>query len=154
MTITVAGAMALQYLPHLMICPSFAAVAIPTTFAEAPMGVALPPISVPMANAQERTVISIPGVVAARLVITGIIVAANGILSMKALATAGNDDDNRNHQSDISAADFLNDTGKDLQDTSLLQTSYNNEKADKEEKRLDNRSSLKVPVLLFRPRSV
>ena len=88
MTITVAGAMALQYLPHLMICPSFAAVAIPTTFAEAPMGVALPPISVPMANAQERTVISIPGVVAARLVITGIIVAANGMLSMKALATA------------------------------------------------------------------
>ena len=48
----------------------------------------------------------------------------------------GNGDDNRNHQSDISAADFLNDTGKNLQDTSLLQASYNNEKADKEEKRL------------------
>ena len=48
--------MALQYLPHLMMCPSFAAVAIPTTFAEAPIGVALPQISVPMASAQERTV--------------------------------------------------------------------------------------------------
>ena len=35
-----------------------------------------------------KDVISIPGVVAARLVITGIIVAANGMLSMKALATA------------------------------------------------------------------
>lgn len=55
MTITVAGAMALQYLPHLMICPSFAAVAIPTTFAEAPMGVALPPISVPIARPHART---------------------------------------------------------------------------------------------------
>ena len=80
--------MALQYLPHLMMCPSFAAVAIPTTFAEAPIGVALPPISVPMASAQERTVMSIPCVVAARFVITGIMVAANGILSMNALATA------------------------------------------------------------------
>ena len=136
MTITVAGAMALQYLPHLMICPSFAAVAIPTTFAEAPMGVALPPISVPMANAQERTVISIPGVVAARLVITGIIVAANGMLSMKALATAETMTMIAIIRRDISAADFLNDTGKNLQDTSLLQASYNNEKADKEEKRL------------------
>ena len=36
-TITVAGTIALQYLPHLMICPDFAAVATPTTFAEAPI---------------------------------------------------------------------------------------------------------------------
>ena len=86
-TITVAGTIALQYLPHLMICPDFAAVATPTTFAEAPIGVALPPISVPIARDHARMERSTP-CVAARLLITGIIVAANGILSINALATA------------------------------------------------------------------
>ena len=135
MTITVAGAMALQYLPHLMICPSFAAVAIPTTFAEAPMGVALPPISVPMANAGKNRDINTR---------SGCCQVGNNRdhccckrnVVDEGAGNRGNDDDNRNHQSDISAADFLNDTGKNLQDTSLLQASYNNEKADKEEKRL------------------
>ena len=83
----VAGAIALQYLPHLIMWPLLAAVAIPTTFAEAPIGVALPPISVPIARAHARMEISIP-CAAARLSITGIMVAANGMLSINALATA------------------------------------------------------------------
>ena len=58
---------------------------IPTTFAEAPIGVALPPISVPMARDQAKTGRAIPET-ADRLLITGIIVAAKGILSTKALA--------------------------------------------------------------------
>jgi hypothetical protein len=81
----VIGAITLQYFPHLIIYPSFDAVAIPTTLADAPIGVALPPISVPIARVQERTDKSTP-VVAARLLIMGIMVAAKGILSTKALA--------------------------------------------------------------------
>ena len=50
-TITVAGTIALQYLPHLMICPDFAAVATPTTFAEAPISVPFPPKQAPSDNA-------------------------------------------------------------------------------------------------------
>ena len=47
-TMIVAGAQYLQYFPHPMGYPSLEATEIPTTFADAPMGVALPPISVPM----------------------------------------------------------------------------------------------------------
>ena len=54
-TIIVAGTITLQYRPHLIICPFFAAVAMPTTLADAPIGVALPPISVPIANAHANT---------------------------------------------------------------------------------------------------
>ena len=45
-TITVAGTKNLQYLTQLIICPDFAETEVPTTFALAPIGVALPPISV------------------------------------------------------------------------------------------------------------
>ena len=55
--------------------------------AEAPMGVALPPISVPMESPHARVERSAP-VVAASVFITGTIVAANGILSTTELATA------------------------------------------------------------------
>ena len=57
-------------------------------FADAPIGVALPPISVPIASAHARTVRLTPATSDARSVITGIMVAANGMLSIKALATA------------------------------------------------------------------
>ena len=77
----------MQYFPHLIICPAFAAVAIPTTFADAPIGVALPPKSVPMANAHARIERSTPWA-ADRLLMIGIIVAAKGILSTNALAIA------------------------------------------------------------------
>ena len=77
----------MQYFPQPIIWPSFAATEIPTTFADAPMGVALPPISVPIESVQARTERSTPWV-ADKLLITGIIVAANGILSTKALAMA------------------------------------------------------------------
>lgn len=60
---------------------------MPTTFAEAPIGVALPPMSVPRASVHARTDKSAPEVTA-RLLMIGIIVAENGILSMIALATA------------------------------------------------------------------
>ena len=86
-TMTVAGADTLQYLPQPMIWPFFAATAIPTTLAEAPIGVALPPISVPIDRAQASVAVSTPWV-AARLLITGSIVAAKGMLSIKALAMA------------------------------------------------------------------
>lgn len=46
-TITVAGTIFLRYGPHLITYPSLAAVAIPTTFADAPIGVALPPMLYP-----------------------------------------------------------------------------------------------------------
>ena len=46
----VAGTSSLQYLPQLTGCPALADDASPTTFAEAPIGVALPPISVPIAS--------------------------------------------------------------------------------------------------------
>ena len=82
----VAGAIAAQYLPQPIGCPALLATAVPTTLADAPIGVALPPISVPMESVNASTDKSIP-CVAARLLITGIIVAANGMLSIKALAT-------------------------------------------------------------------
>ena len=58
---------------------------MPTTFADAPIGVAEPPISVPIesdhASVSRGTTLESPE-------ITGIIVAANGILSTNALAIA------------------------------------------------------------------
>ena len=86
-TMMVAGAAYLQYLPHPIGCPFFEDTEIPTTFAEAPIGVALPPISVPIASAQESVSKSTP-CSADKLLITGIMVAANGILSTNALANA------------------------------------------------------------------
>ena len=44
----VAGPEILQYLAQLIGCPDFAETEVPTTFALAPIGVALPPISVPI----------------------------------------------------------------------------------------------------------
>ena len=77
-TIIVAGTETLQYLPQLIGWPSFWAIDVPTTFAEAPIGVALPPMSVPMARVHARTEGAAP--VAADIdLMTGIIVAANGI---------------------------------------------------------------------------
>ena len=54
--------------------PSRAAMAVPATLAEAPMGVALPPISVPMERVQARVFRSTP-MVADRELITGTMVA-------------------------------------------------------------------------------
>ena len=45
-TISVAGTADLQYLPQPMMCPFLAATDVPTTFADAPIGVAFPPMSV------------------------------------------------------------------------------------------------------------
>ena len=59
---------------------------VPATLAEAPMGVALPPMSVPMERVQARVFRSAP-MVADREVITGTMVAAKGMLSTKAEAT-------------------------------------------------------------------
>ena len=87
-TIAVAGIADLQYLPQLTGCPAFETTDVPTTFADAPIGVALPPMSVPTESEYARVASSAPGVVAARLLITGTIVAANGMLSTNALATA------------------------------------------------------------------
>ena len=56
----VAGANRLQYFPQLIGYPSFAATEVPTTFADAPMGVALPPISVPIDNPHASVDRSIP----------------------------------------------------------------------------------------------
>lgn len=77
----------MQYFFQLIGYPSFEATAIPTTFAEAPIGVALPPISVPKESVHDITSSGTPDV-AAKDFITGIIVAAKGILSINALATA------------------------------------------------------------------
>ena len=60
---------------------------IPTTFADAPIGVALPPISVPMESVHASVLKSMP-CIADSVWMTGIIVAANGILSTNALAIA------------------------------------------------------------------
>ena len=86
-TITVGSTNLEQYIFHVTGCPSFAATDVPTTFAEAPIGVALPPISVPIESdhaSTESKWLLLP----ARLVMTGIIVAAKGILSINALAKA------------------------------------------------------------------
>ena len=87
-TITVAGTADLQYAPQLTGCPALAATEVPTTFALAPIGVALPPMSVPIERAQVIVVRATP-CDAARLWITGIIVAANGMLSTNAEARPG-----------------------------------------------------------------
>ena len=60
---------------------------IPTTLAEAPIGVALPPISVPIESVHASIGRFAP-LDAASVLMIGTIVAANGILSTKALATA------------------------------------------------------------------
>ena len=86
-TITVAGTADFRYRFQLIGCPSRAAMEVPTTLADAPMGVALPPMSVPMAKVQARIDKSAP-VAAASVRITGIIVAAKGMLSTKALQIA------------------------------------------------------------------
>ena len=84
MTIIVAGADALQYFPQPILYPFLPATERPTTFAEAPIGVALPPTSVPIDNAH-AIACKFPPDALARLLITGIIVAANGLLSTNAL---------------------------------------------------------------------
>ena len=114
-TMTVAGADTLQYLPQPMIWPFFAATEMPTTLAEAPIGVALPPISVPIDRAQASVAVSTPWV-AARLLITGSIVAAKGMLSIKALADGGHPDDNGDHQMEVTVADRADKAGDNLQD--------------------------------------
>lgn len=83
----VAGAQALQYLPQPTGYPDLAATDVPTTFADAPIGVALPPTSVPIASAH-ASVVSGTDPAAESVLITGTIVAANGILSMNADAIA------------------------------------------------------------------
>ena len=51
-TMTVAGTQYLQYFPQLIGCPFFAETDVPTTFADAPIGVAFPPMSVPRESVQ------------------------------------------------------------------------------------------------------
>ena len=77
----------LQYVPQLTGCPALATTDVPTTFALAPIGVALPPISVPMERAHVIVLRSTP-VEPLNVWITGIMVAANGMLSTKADAIA------------------------------------------------------------------
>ena len=86
-TITVAGSDFLQYSPHPTGCPDFAATEVPTTFAEAPIGVALPPMSVHIERLHASVSSGTP-VETESACTTGIIVAANGMLSIKALAIA------------------------------------------------------------------
>ena len=69
--------------------PSRAATATPVTLAEAPMGVAMPPMSVPLETVQVSVCRSIPRV-SARESRTGTITAAMGTLSTKAEAMATN----------------------------------------------------------------
>ena len=57
----VAGTQYLQYLPQLMGWPCLAAAEVPTTLAEAPIGVPLPPRSVPRESAQASTDRSMTG---------------------------------------------------------------------------------------------
>ena len=76
-----------QYFPHPIRCPFFDAIDTPTTFADAPIGVADPPISVPIARVHASTSKLTPEKAASDLM-TGIMVAANGMLSINALATA------------------------------------------------------------------
>ena len=83
----VAGNAVLQYSPQPIGYPSFAATEVPTTLADAPMGVALPPISVARDNVQANVERSAP-VTEARVLIIGIMVAAKGILSTTALQIA------------------------------------------------------------------
>lgn len=86
-TKTVAGIAYLQYSPQVTLYPSFSATDTPTTLAEAPIGVPLPPMSVPSANAQAIESKSSP-VESAIFLMTGTIVAAKGILSTIALQIA------------------------------------------------------------------
>ena len=69
--------------------PSLSAIAVLTTLAEAPMGVALPPMSVPKASAQASGGKGIPALCDIPA-ITGTMVAAKGILSIIADANAEN----------------------------------------------------------------
>ena len=84
-TISVAGANFLQYSPQPIGCPAFAAAEVPTTFADAPIGVAEPPTSVPIARDQ-ASVASNGSLPADRSLMIGTIVAAKGMLSTNALA--------------------------------------------------------------------
>ena len=59
-TITIRGKEAVQNFFQLIGWPLLPAKATPTTFADAPIGVAHPPISVPRANVQESVCRSIP----------------------------------------------------------------------------------------------
>ena len=52
-TIIIPGSAYLKNLPQLMGYPSLSAMAVPTTLADAPIGVALPPISVPNASVHD-----------------------------------------------------------------------------------------------------
>ena len=83
----VAGTAVLQYFAQPTGYPALPATEVPTTFALAPIGVALPPMSVPIESDQVITVSGRP-VLAARDWITGIMVAAKGMLSIKADAIA------------------------------------------------------------------
>ena len=63
-TMKVAGALYLQYFPHVMGCPDLAESDVPTTFAEAPTGVVLPPMSVPSARVHASVSRGTPAVAA------------------------------------------------------------------------------------------
>ena len=52
-----AGASHMQYRPQLTGCPALAHIDVPTTFADAPIGVAHPPTSVPIESVQARVCI-------------------------------------------------------------------------------------------------
>ena len=59
-----AGASHLQYRPQLTGCPAFAHIDVPTTFADAPIGVAQPPTSVPMESVHASVCMLKPAVAA------------------------------------------------------------------------------------------
>ena len=82
-----AGTAFAQYVFHPTGYPAFPATEVPTTFALAPIGVALPPMSVPIDKDHVNVCKGTPAEIE-RLWITGIIVAANGMLSINALAIA------------------------------------------------------------------
>ena len=86
-TIKVAGTAALQYFFQVMMYPCLAATEIPTTLADAPIGVALPPISVPIESAHANVESCKPST-CDKVLMIGIMVAANGMLSTNALAKA------------------------------------------------------------------
>jgi hypothetical protein len=106
-TRTIAGTAYVRYRPHPMGYPSRSDMAVPTTLAEAPMGVPLPPMSVPSASDHDMARGSNPRL-CERLPTTGTIVAAKGMVST-------NDDAMADQQAPeyLTAGSFAKDVAED-----------------------------------------
>lgn len=130
-TITVGNTSFEQYIFHVTGCPSFAATDVPTTFAEAPIGVALPPISVPIESDHAST--ESYGWCAGKVSYDRYHSSGKRYIINKCTCNSRNPDYYSYHKHQVAAADLLNKRSNYFKYMCLFKTAYYYEQAYEEQ---------------------